>query len=41
MGLNADGPAMELTSSDAGVDPYLVLIDLERFENVEEVEIEG
>ena len=27
--------------SDAGVDPYLVLIDLERFDNVEEVEIES
>ncbi|WP_420125140.1 hypothetical protein [Longimicrobium sp.] len=27
--------------SDAGIDPYLVLIDLERFDNVEEVEIEG
>jgi ABC-type transport system involved in multi-copper enzyme maturation permease subunit len=26
--------------SDAGVDPYLLLIDLERFDNVEEVEIE-
>jgi ABC-2 type transport system permease protein len=26
--------------SDAGIDPYLVLIDLERFDNVEEVEIE-
>lgn len=27
--------------SDAGIDPYLLLIDLERFDNVEEVEIEG
>ncbi|HYR08583.1 MAG TPA: hypothetical protein VEQ60_12465 [Longimicrobium sp.] len=27
--------------SDAGIDPYLVLIDLERFDNVEEVEIES
>jgi ABC-2 type transport system permease protein len=27
--------------SDAGIDPYLVLIDLERFDNVEEVEVEG
>jgi hypothetical protein len=27
--------------SDPGIDPYLVLIDLERFDNVEEVEIEG
>lgn len=27
--------------SDAGIDPYVVLIDLERFDNVEEVEIEG
>jgi ABC-type transport system involved in multi-copper enzyme maturation permease subunit len=26
--------------SDAGIDPYLLLIDLERFDNVEEVEIE-
>jgi ABC-2 type transport system permease protein len=26
--------------SDAGVDPYLLLFDLERFDNVEEVEIE-
>jgi hypothetical protein len=26
--------------SDAGIDPYVVLIDLERFDNVEEVEIE-
>jgi hypothetical protein len=25
--------------SDAGIDPYLLLIDLERFDNVEEVEI--
>ncbi|HEX6071129.1 MAG TPA: hypothetical protein VFZ18_14935, partial [Longimicrobiaceae bacterium] len=27
--------------SDAGIDPYHLLIDLERFDNVEEVEIEG
>jgi ABC-2 type transport system permease protein len=27
--------------SDAGIDPYLLLIDLERFDNVEEVEVEG
>jgi ABC-2 type transport system permease protein len=27
--------------SDAGIDPYLVLIDLQRFDNVEEVEIDG
>jgi ABC-2 type transport system permease protein len=27
--------------SDAGIDPYLLLIDLERFDNVEEVETEG
>ena len=27
--------------SDAGIDPYLVLIDTERFDNVEKVEIEG
>jgi ABC-type transport system involved in multi-copper enzyme maturation permease subunit len=27
--------------ADAGIDPYLVLIDLERFDNVEEVEIES
>ncbi len=27
--------------SDAGIDPYLLLIDLERFDNVEEVEREG
>ena len=27
--------------SDAGIDPYVVLIDLERFDNVEEVEIES
>jgi ABC-type transport system involved in multi-copper enzyme maturation permease subunit len=27
--------------SDAGIDPYLLLIDLERFDNVEEVQIEG
>jgi hypothetical protein len=27
--------------SDAGIDPYLLLIDLERFDNVEEVEAEG
>ncbi|HEX8359668.1 MAG TPA: hypothetical protein VF613_06170 [Longimicrobium sp.] len=27
--------------SDAGIDPYLLLIDLERFDNVEEVEIES
>jgi ABC-2 type transport system permease protein len=26
--------------ADAGVDPYLLLIDLERFDNVEKVEIE-
>jgi ABC-2 type transport system permease protein len=26
--------------SDAGIDPYLLLIDLERFDNVEEVEVE-
>ena len=26
--------------SDAGIDPYVVLIDLERFDNVEKVEIE-
>jgi hypothetical protein len=26
--------------SDAGIDPYLLLIDLERFDNVEEVKIE-
>ncbi len=26
--------------ADAGIDPYLVLIDVERFDNVEEVEIE-
>ncbi len=26
--------------ADAGIDPYLLLIDLERFDNVEEVEIE-
>jgi len=26
--------------SDAGIDPYLLLIDLERFDNVEKVEIE-
>ena len=26
--------------SDAGIDPYVLLIDLERFDNVEEVEIE-
>ena len=26
--------------SDAGIGPYLVLIDLERFDSVEEVEIE-
>ena len=25
--------------SDAGIDPYLLLIDLERFDNVEKVEI--
>jgi hypothetical protein len=25
--------------SDAGIDPYLLLIDLERFDNVEEVEM--
>ena len=28
-------------ASDAGIGPYLVLIDLERFDNVGEVEIEG
>jgi len=27
--------------SDAGIDPYLLLIDLERFDNVEEVKIES
>ena len=27
--------------SDAGIDPYVVLIDTERFDNVEEVQIEG
>lgn len=27
--------------SDAGIDPYVVLIDTERFDNVEEVDIEG
>lgn len=27
--------------SDAGIDPYVVLIDTERFDNVEEVETEG
>jgi ABC-2 type transport system permease protein len=27
--------------SDAGIDPYLILIDTERFDNVEEVEVEG
>jgi hypothetical protein len=27
--------------SDAGIDPYHVLIDLERFDNVEEVKIES
>jgi hypothetical protein len=27
--------------SDAGIDPYVVLIDTERFDNVEEVSIEG
>jgi ABC-2 type transport system permease protein len=27
--------------SDAGIDPYVVLIDLERFDNVEEVEVES
>lgn len=27
--------------SDAGIDPYLLLIDLERFDHVEEVEIES
>ena len=27
--------------SDAGIDPYVVLIDTERFDNVEEVEVEG
>ena len=27
--------------SNAGIDPYHLLIDLERFDNVEEVEIEG
>jgi len=27
--------------SDAGIDPYVVLIDLERFDNVEEVEVDG
>ncbi|HYH78683.1 MAG TPA: hypothetical protein VEX86_02775 [Longimicrobium sp.] len=27
--------------SDAGIDPYLVLIDLERFDNVEEVDVES
>jgi hypothetical protein len=27
--------------SDAGIDPYLLLIDLERFDNVEEVEVAG
>jgi len=27
--------------SDAGIDPYLLLIDLERFDNVEEVETES
>ena len=27
--------------SDAGIDPYVLLIDLERFDNVEEVEIES
>jgi hypothetical protein len=26
--------------SDAGIDPYLLLIDLERFDNVEKVEVE-
>ena len=26
--------------SDSGIDPYHLLIDLERFDNVEEVEIE-
>jgi hypothetical protein len=26
--------------SDAGIDPWVVLIDLERFDNVEKVEIE-
>jgi hypothetical protein len=26
--------------SEAGIDPYLLLIDLERFDNVETVEIE-
>ena len=26
--------------ADAGIDPYVVLIDLERFDNVEKVEIE-
>ena len=27
--------------SDAGIDPYVLLIDLERFDNVEKVEVEG
>ncbi len=27
--------------SDAGIDPYLLLIDLEWFDNVEEVEMES
>ena len=27
--------------SDTGIDPYVVLIDLERFDNVEEVDIES
>ncbi|HYW07752.1 MAG TPA: hypothetical protein VE913_12410, partial [Longimicrobium sp.] len=27
--------------ADAGIDPYLILLDLERFDNVEEVEIES
>jgi hypothetical protein len=27
--------------SDAGIDPYVVLIDTERFDNVEEVVIDG
>jgi hypothetical protein len=26
--------------SDAGIDPYVLLIDLERFDNVEKVEVE-
>ena len=26
--------------SDAGIGPYVVLIDLERFDNVEKVEVE-